>query len=135
MDNFNILVYVDRTDCGGIMAAAERICDDYDGVRIRYVVGEGDICRESDKDSEKLGIVTARELRRAISGSYFILTDKEEIARQARGLLKPVLFASRRGTDRGAYSVRPVGRLEGPVYRGMRALLEEPALYYSMCRA
>lgn len=128
-----------------IFSAVRRILCERDNVRVIYPVHPnpaiGETAREFFEQNEKVMLcphLDARTMHNLLAKCYFILTDSGGIQEEAAALGIPVLVA-RNNTERREGLVtggmRLVGVTEETVYRGMRSLLDSPALRYAMSTA
>lgn len=127
-----------------IFSAVLRILEDFPDVRVVYPVHPSPAVRAVAEEyfsdvprvllCEPLDVV---DFHRLLSRCYLALTDSGGVQEEAVSLCRPVLVI-RNTTERqeGVLSggIRLVGTGEGSVYRGIRALLENRALYYAMTR-
>ena len=128
-----------------IFSAVRRMLAERDDVRVVYPVHPSPavsrVAREFFAENEKVMLcppLDARTLHNLLAKCYFTLTDSGGIQEEAVALGIPVLVA-RNNTERRegllAGGMRLVGVSEETVYRGMRALLDSPALRYAMSEA
>ena len=79
--------------------------------------------------------LSVTEFHSLMRRAYLILTDSGGVQEEATAMGKPVLVA-RNTTERSegirAGNIRLVGVSRDTVYRGVRALLTDPALHYAM---
>ena len=127
-----------------IFSAVLRILEEYEDVRVIYPVHPSPAVRLVAEEffsghprvrlCEPLGTL---EFHRLLSLCYLTLTDSGGVQEEAVSLCRPALVI-RNTTERteGVLSggIRLVGVGEGSVYRGIRALLDSPSLYYAMTR-
>ncbi|MBQ8849362.1 MAG: UDP-N-acetylglucosamine 2-epimerase (non-hydrolyzing) [Clostridia bacterium] len=128
-----------------IFLAVRRILDEYADVKVIYPVHPSPAVTEAAKEvlgdhprvrlSAPLGV---GDFHNFLSRSYLVLTDSGGVQEEAASMGKPTLVI-RNTTERqeGILSggMRLIGTGEGSVYRGVRTLLDNRALYYAMSRA
>lgn len=128
-----------------IFSAVLRILDEFPDVRVVYPVHPSPAVRSIAREffaqhprvmlCEPLGVM---DFHRLLSCCYLALTDSGGVQEEAASLRRPVLVI-RNTTERqegvASGGIRLVGTGEGSVYRGIRALLTDPSLYYAMTRA
>lgn len=73
-----------------------------------------------------------RDLQRLIKVCYTVVSDMRSICELSASIGKPILVTLPDYQGRLPFCARLVGTEVGPVYRGMRELLENDALYYAM---
>ncbi len=149
-DSRMILLTVHRRENQGlamrqIFSAIKQILAEYPDVKVVYPVHPNPLV--SSLASELLGgcdrlrlcpPLEVKDFHNFLSECYLVLTDSGGIQEEASALGKPALVV-RNTTERSdgiiSGGIRLVGTGEGSVYRGVRELLENPALYSAMCRA
>lgn len=128
-----------------IFSAVLRILDEFQDVRVVYPVHPAPEVRSLAEEyfsgqervalCEPLGVVDFHKL---LSRCYLVLTDSGGVQEEAVSLCRPTLVI-RNTTERSegvtSGGIRLVGTGEGSVYRGIRSLLENRALYYAMTRS
>ena len=128
-----------------IFSAVRRILSERANVKVIYPVHPNPAVRETAmeffRENEKVMLcppLDVRTLHNLLAKCYFTLTDSGGIQEEAAALGVPVLVA-RNNTERreglAAGGMRLVGVTEETVYRGMRSLLDSPALRYAMSKA
>ena len=145
-----ILLTVHRRESRGtamraIFSAVRKILEEYPDVKALYPIHPtpliSELAGEILGDCQRLRICKPLEVtdfHNFLSECYLALTDSGGIQEEAAALGKPALVV-RNTTERedGLMSggIRLVGTTEGSVYRGIRELLENRALYYAMSHA
>ena len=128
-----------------IFSAVLRILDEYPDVKVVYPVHPAPeirtLAEEFFSGHDRVVLcqpLDVADFHKLLSHSYLVLTDSGGVQEEAVSVRKPVLVI-RNTTERaeGVLSggIRLVGTGEGSVYRGIRALLENKALYYAMTRS
>ena len=123
-------------------ASVRRIAEEFDDVKVVYPVHPNPAVREiADKafgECQHIKLVSALDtidFHNILSRCYLVLTDSGGIQEEAPALGKPVLVM-RNSTERQegieAGVLRLIGTGSGSVYRGIRDLLENEALYFVM---
>ncbi len=149
-DSRLILLTVHRRESQGIamrqiFAAIRRLLSEYPDIKIIYPVHPNPLISalvsELLSDCDRIRLCKPLEVgdfHNFLSECYLVLTDSGGIQEEAVALGKPALVV-RNTTERQdgllCGGIRLVGTGEGTVYRGVRELLENPALYSAMCRA
>ena len=127
-----------------IFSAVRRILDEYEDVKVIYPVHPSPVVRRLVDDT--LGAhprllvtepLSVKDFHNFISRSFIVLTDSGGVQEEAVSIGKPTLVI-RNTTERqeGILSggIRLVGTGKWSVYRGIRSLLDNKALYYAMSR-
>ncbi len=125
--------------------SVRRILNEFENVKIIYPVHLNPAVRALAEEElggrDRIHLIDPLDVvdfHNFLSRCYFVLTDSGGIQEEAPALDKPVLVM-RNITERQegleAGIMRLIGTGEGTVYRGIRDLLETPALYDSMSRA
>ena len=129
----------------GMLRGIRRVLEEFPDVKVLYPVHPNpavqDVAREVLGGEERVRLVEpldAMDFHNILARCFLVLTDSGGIQEEAPGLGKPVLVM-RNTTERPegleAGVMRLVGAGEGSVYRGIRELLENDALYAVMSRA
>ena len=125
--------------------AVRRITEEFDDVKVIYPVhlnpSVRQIATEELGGCEQIHLIDPLDVidfHNFLARCFLVLTDSGGIQEEAPMLGKPVLVM-RSTTERPegilAGVARLVGNTEGSVYRGVRELLENEALYYAMSNA
>ncbi len=128
-----------------VLRGIRRLAEEQRDIKILYPVHPSptvrQIAREELSSCERIKLTEPLDpicFQNLLARAYFCVTDSGGIQEEAVGLRKPVLVLRDRterpeGVLKGG--ARLIGRTEGSVYRGIRDLLETPALHAAMSNA